>query len=348
MIYNETKHNNINPTMTFENFIVGETNRFAYTMAKQLIEEKHISYNPLLIYSKTGLGKTHLLHAIGNVALSQKKQVIYTTTENFTNIFISHIRNKIMPRFREHFRSCDVLLMDDIHDLNEKEETQKEFFHTFEKLHMEGKQIVMASNRAPKDMKNIADRLISRFVWGMVVDMQQPNTIMKKKMIEQLCQQNYIQMDNASMEYLTQNVGDSYRSIEGILVNINALSILHECMIDMNLVKKVIKEHTVIQKKQISIEAITHIVAKECHVKVIDISSKKRNKTTLKARQIVIFLAKEIGLLGAHQLVYHFDYKSISSISRSVTRVYKLMEKDESYKILIDRIIKKVKELENG
>lgn len=160
----------LNPQLTFEAFVIGESNQFAYTVARSVAENPSIQYNPFFIYGAVGLGKTHLLQAIGNYGLKLGKSVIYTTLEEFTNIFISHIRTQTMDRFRDTFRRCDLLLIDDIQFLGGKEKTQDEFFHTFNKLHSEGKQIVLTSDKAPKKIAGLEERLISRFEWGLMAD----------------------------------------------------------------------------------------------------------------------------------------------------------------------------------
>ncbi len=253
-----------------------------------------------------------------------------------------------MPQFREYFRNCDVLLIDDIHDLKGKKATQEEFLHTFEKLYMEGKQIVLTSRISPKNIKNITDRLVSRFVWGMVVDMQQSNTIIKKKMIEQLCQQNNIQLDNASIMYLIRNVEGSFRRIEGLFIRLQAISILEKRAINLSLTVELIRKSALVEKKCMSIEEVVDMVANEGKIKSLDIYSKKQYKPIVKARQLAIFLANGIGIYSPSTLAYTFGYKNTSSISRIMKRVCYLMKTNEDYKNSVDDFQKRVKDIENG
>lgn len=184
IVVKEFEYVKLNPQLTFDTFVVGESNQFAYTVARSVAENPSIQYNPFYIYGGVGLGKTHLLQAIGNCGLKLGKRVIYITLEEFTNIFISHIRTQTMDRFRDTFRLCDLLLIDDIQFLGGKEKTQDEFFHTFNKLHSEGKQIVLTSDKPPKKITGLEDRLTSRFEWGLMADIQAPNLEMKISIIK--------------------------------------------------------------------------------------------------------------------------------------------------------------------
>ena len=339
----QIKNYNLNTNSTFESFIEGESNAFPHRLSKKLWDDD-IYYNPLYIYGDSGLGKTHLLYAIGNMALQENKKVIYITTEHFTNIFISHIRNKTMHLFREEFRTCELLLMDDIQDLSGKEETQKEFFHTFEYLHMNRKKIVLTSNKPVKKLKGITDRLISRFEWGIMANIEPPHIELQKRILQSLCASHSINMPPKCEQYLLKEFGENFRIMESILIKINALSILKRCDIHSKLIYEVVNEYIIKEKEYLNLDQLTDLVAKYLNIKPIDVKSKKRYKDILHARHTVIYLAKELALYSSHYIAYYFGFKNVSSISHILKRTYSLMDNNEQYKTQIEELIKYVRE----
>lgn len=210
-----SKNIELNPHYTFENFIVGDSNQFAYTAALSVAKKPGILYNPLFIYGGVGLGKTHLLHAIGHYQNNLEKKVVYVTLEEFMNSFVSDFRNKGMDNFRKKFRECDLLLIDDIKFLSQKEKTQDEFFHTFNKLHELKKQIVMTSDRQPNKIVGLVDRLQSRFEWGLMADIQPPGLETKIAIIQSKCMLNEVSFNEDIINYIAINLGDNVREIEG-------------------------------------------------------------------------------------------------------------------------------------
>ena len=221
---NAAKSTILNPSYTFDSFVVGSSNQFAYTAALRVAEKPGEQYNPLFIYGGAGLGKTHLLHAIGHFNLVRGKQVIFASLEQFMNQFTHSLRNHTMERFREKFRKCDILLLDDIQFLSRKEETQKELFHTFNELHGAGKQIVMTSDQHPKKIAGLEERLRSRFEWGLIVDIQPPELETKIAIIKKKCELNGIRLDNDIVNYIAAHMGNNIREIEGIIIHLNAFA----------------------------------------------------------------------------------------------------------------------------
>ena len=221
---NVTKTNFLNPSLTFDSFIVGSSNQFAYTAARSVSEKLGQLYNPLFLYGGVGLGKTHLLQAIGNEQIALGKKVVYTTLEMFMNAFTSHIRSQTMDRFREKFRECDVLLIDDIQFISRKEQTQEEFFHTFNELYNAKKQIVITADRQPNKIAGLVDRLKSRFEWGLMADVQPPGLETKIEIIKKKCELDKIYLTNDVIHFIATNMGDNIREIEGTIIKLNALS----------------------------------------------------------------------------------------------------------------------------
>lgn len=207
---------NLNPSFTFASFVVGNSNTFAFNVAKAVAQNQSIKYNPLVIYGNTGLGKTHLLNAIGNANILVGKNVIYTTSEQFLNDFLVHIRNNSMERFREKYRACDYLLIDDIQFLSGKEQIQEEFFHTFNELKENNKQIVLTSDRPPKDMKGLEERLKTRFTSGLLADIQPPELETKINIIRAKCELDRIHLNDTIIHFIAANINDNIREIEGL------------------------------------------------------------------------------------------------------------------------------------
>lgn len=338
----EFEYANLDPLLTFDTFVVGESNQFAYTVARSIAENPSRQYNPLFIYGGVGLGKTYLLQAIGNCVLSTGRKVIYMTLEDFTNIFISHIRTQTMDRFRDKFRTCDLLLIDDIQFLSQKEKTQDEFFHTFNKLHAQGKQIVLTSDKPPKKIIGLEERLISRFEWGLMADIQAPNLEMKISIIQKKCEVNKIHLHTDIVHYIATHLGDNIREIEGVIIKLNALSTLLNHKITLDFVKNAIKDHIKEQTKYITIDDIVETVAKELNVKPSDIKSKKRQKATVYARRIVIYLARNLTLNSMPQLALYFGLKDHSSISHMMSKIHKTLENDENFKVVLEELSRKV------
>ncbi len=332
----------LNPSYTFDSFVVGSSNQFAYTAALRVAEKPGEQYNPLFIYGGAGLGKTHLLHAIGNFNLERGRQVIFTSLEQFMNQFTHHLRNHTMDRFRDKFRSCDILLLDDIQFLSRKEETQKELFHTFNELHGAGKQIVMTSDQHPKKIAGLEERLRSRFEWGLIVDIQPPELETKIAIIKKKCELNGIQLDNDIVNYIAANMGNNIREIEGIIIQLNAFANMMNQSITLDFAKNVVKNQLKERSENITIDDIVKVVSKELNVKPSEIKSKSRARKIVEARRIVIYLARSLTPNSMPSLAQYFGMKDHTAVSHAMKKINEMLDKDETFKAKIEELSHKI------
>ncbi|HHC11074.1 MAG TPA: chromosomal replication initiator protein DnaA [Campylobacterales bacterium] len=338
----EAKSTILNPSFTFESFIIGNSNQFAYTTAKSVAEKPGEIYNPLFIYGGVGLGKTHLSQAIGNYQINRGKKVIYTTFEQFMNKFTSHLRSQTMDRFREHFRECDILIIDDIQFLSKKEQTQEEFFHTFNELHQANKQIIITSDRQPNKITGLVDRLKSRFEWGLMADIQPPQLETKIAIIQNKCEIDGINLNRDIINFLASNMGHNIREIEGAIIKLNAYSGLMNQDLTLEFAQNVIKEQLEEKQSNISIEEIVQRVAKEQNVKVSDIRSKKRNRDVVKARRMSIYLARNLTPNSMPQIALYFSMKDHTTVSHTMRTIKGILKKDEEFKLTLEELSNKI------
>jgi len=286
----------LNDNYSFEKFVVGSCNQFAHAASVAVAKQPAKNYNPLFIYGGSGLGKTHLLNAIGLLANSihTSMNIMYVSAEEFMNEMINSIRYDRMPKFREKYRNISCLLMDDIHFFAGKDRTQEEFFHTFNTLRDSGKQIVVTSDKFPKDIPNLESRLRSRFEWGLIADIQPPEIETKIAIIEKKTQENHIELPNNVIHYIASHVESNIRELEGFLVRIGAYSSLTGREIDLDLVKEVLNNLIHQNKKnELSIEEIMKVIAGKLSVKVSDIKAHNKNKNIVFARQVAMYLARK-------------------------------------------------------
>ena len=337
-----TKSTILNPSYTFDSFVVGSSNQFAYTAALRVAEKPGEQYNPLFIYGGAGLGKTHLLHAIGNFNQDRGRQVIFTSLEQFMNQFTHHLRNHTMDRFRDKFRSCDILLLDDIQFLSRKEETQKELFHTFNELHGAGKQIVMTSDQHPKKIAGLEERLRSRFEWGLIVDIQPPELETKIAIIKKKCELNGIQIDNDIVNYIAAKMGNNIREIEGIIIQLNAFANMMNQNITLDFAKNVIKNQLKERSENITIDDIVKVVSKELNVKPSEIKSKSRSRKIVEARRIVIYLARTLTPNSMPSLAQYFGMRDHTAVSHAMKKINEMLDKDETFKAKIEELGHKI------
>ena len=339
---NSSKSTYLNPSLTFESFIVGDSNQFAYTTAKSVAEKPGRLYNPLFLYGGVGLGKTHLLQAIGNYHIELGKTVIYTTLEQFMNTFTSHLRSQTMDRFRDKFRECDLLLIDDIQFLSRKEQTQEEFFHTFNELYNANKQIVITSDRQPKKIAGLVDRLRSRFEMGLMADIQPPGLETKIAIIQKKCELDGIKLDNEIVNYIATNMGDNIREIEGTIIKLNALSSMLNHEITLDFAQNAIKDQLKEKKENITIDSIVKIISKELNIKPSDIKSKKRTKNVVNARRIAIYLARNLTPNSMPQIAVYFGMKDHTAISHAMKKINEIIDNDENFKVILEELSNKV------
>ena len=331
----------LNPHYNFERFVVGSSNQFAHAASIAVAEQPAKNYNPLFIYGGVGLGKTHLLNAIGlhTVSLYQGMNVLYLSAEEFMNELINAIRYDKMQRFREKFRNIDSFLIDDIQFIAGKERTQEEFFHTFNTLHDSAKQIVVTSDKFPKDIPNLEGRLRSRFEWGLIADIQPPETETKVAIIRKKAQENNILIPDNVAHYIASKVESNIRELEGYLIRIGAYMSLTGREIDMDLTKGVLEKllgHEGI--KEITIDEIIKAVANKFNVKKTDIKSQKRNKIFVLPRQIVMYLSRKITNLSYPDIGSEIGGKDHSTVIYANNKIKKLIGNDIKTRNLIKEI----------
>lgn len=348
--FENTKQNKstiLNPSYQFDSFVVGSSNQYAYSAAKSIAEKPGKMYNPVFIYGPTGLGKTHLIHAIGNYSLTQDKSVIYTTIEQFMNDFTYNLKNGSMDRFREKYRQCDILLIDDVQFLSNKIQTQEEFFHTFNELHAKGRQIVLTSDKPPKMINGLEERLKSRFEWGLIADITLPELETKIAIINKKCELDGISLGNDIVNYIASNMGDNIREIESAIINLNAYASLMRQEITLEFAKNVMKEQIKEKRENITLEEIINVISKELNVKPSDIKSKKRSRVIVEARRIGIYLARTLTPNSMPALASFFGMKDHTAVSHNMKKINELLANEEHFKLRVEELKHKVITKEN-
>lgn len=337
----------LNPSYTFDSFVVGDSNKIAFEICKIVTQTQATKYNPILIYGGTGLGKTHLLNAIGNEVSQKGKSVIYVTAEQFLNDYLVRINNGTMDRFREKYRKCDYLLIDDVQFFAGKEKIQEEFFHTFNELHNNQKQIVMTSDKAPKKIINLEERLKSRFEWGHYTDIIPPEFETKITIIRRKCQINGIRLDEETIHFIASHINDNIRQIEGILIKLNAQSSILGQEITIKMAKNAIKDILEKNNENITLENIIKMVSKSLNIKPSEIKSKSRTKTVANARRFVIYLARALTPNSMPVLAKELNMKDHSAISKAYKKIEEEIEENLHTKAIIEEIKVKIQEEQN-
>lgn len=332
----------LNQSFTFDSFVVGKSNEMAYNSSKAVAEKPGTQYNPLFIYGGTGLGKTHLLQAIGNDAVSKDKNVIYVTIEQFMNDFLFSMKNKNLEHFKSKYRKCDLLLIDDVQFLTGKETTQEEFFHTFNELKNANKQIVLTSDRLPSQIAGLEDRIKSRFEHGLKAHINLPELETKILIIEKKSELNGISLTKDIVQYIATNLGNSVREIEGVLIQINANANLLGVDINIELVQRVLKDQIKETKENIRLIDIISIVSNELNIKPSDLKSTKRTKNVVDGRRTVIYLARELTHNSMPDIAKFLGMKDHSSVSKNISKANELIEKDENFRLKLENLKNKI------
>lgn len=336
-----------NPKYTFENFVVGASNQFANAACLAVANLPAKNYNPLFIYGGVGLGKTHLLHAIGNHILQHRivpdpKKICYTSAEEFTNEMINSIRFEKMEEFRNKYRRMDILMIDDIQFIAGKERTQAEFFHTFNSLYEARKQIVVTSDKFPKDIPNFEERLRSRFEWGLIADIQPPDIETKVAILRKKAEIERIHLPNDVAFFLASQIDSNIRMLEGCLIRIGAFASLSRTEIDLQMAKEVLKNIIKPKEELVSIEAIQKVVANHFNLKLSDFKAKRKNKGYVLPRQIAIYLTRKLTNLSLIEIGEKFGGKDHSTVLHSIKKVEERMGKDPSFKEKIDHLMSRI------
>ena len=326
-------HTRFLPKYNFDSFVVGSNNRLAHAASLAVAQSPGTKYNPLFIYGGVGLGKTHLMHAIGQYVLKEKPyaNVAYVTSEQFTNDFIDAIRNETNIQFRKNYRNVDVLLIDDIQFLSGKEGTQEEFFHTFNELFNAQKQIVITSDKPPKDIPNLEQRLKTRFEWGLTCDISPPNyetrvAILKKKAIDE-----NIDVSDEVIDYIAEYLGTNIRELEGALDKVKFIQELEGRKVGLDTIKTTLKDVIVVKEKHLSPELIIQAVSKHYGVSFADILSAKRTQNVALARQVGMFLTKEFTDLSLDGIGTAFGGRNHSTVIHATNKVKADAEKDPTF-----------------
>ena len=331
----------LNSNYTFDRFVVGPSNQFAHAASIAVAKQPAKNYNPLFIYGGSGLGKTHLLHAIGLMTTSSYPElnVMYVSAEAFMNEMINSIRYDRMPKFREKYRNIGLLLIDDIQFLAGKDRTQEEFFHTFNTLYDSGKQIVVTSDKFPKDIPNLEGRLRSRFEMGLIADIQLPEMETKIAIIEKKMQESKIDLSPAVAQYIASHVESNIRELEGFLVRISAYSSLTNRIIDLDLVREVLKKlvkHN--NKEDVSVEEIIKVVAGQMNIKIADIKAHNKNKNIVLARQIAMYLSRKLTNFSYPDIGQKVGGRDHSTVIYANNKILNMIETDINFKKMIQDI----------
>ena len=334
-------HASLNQKYNFDRFVVGASNQFAHAAAVSVAEQPAKNYNPLFIYGGVGLGKTHLLNAIGLHAVSLYPQlnVVYVSAEEFLNELVSSIRFDKMPKFREKYRNIDYLLIDDIQFIAGKGKTEEEFFHTFNTLHDSGKQIVVTSDKFPKDIPNLEGRLRSRFEWGLIADIQPPEIETRIAIIEKKAHENKISLPKNVAHYIAVNAESNIRELEGFLIRVAAYSSLREREIDLELAKEVLKK--IIrqsEKEDVTIDDIIKTVAMKTGVKISDVKSQKKNKNIVLARQIAMYLSRKLTTASFPDIGEKIGGRDHSTVIYANNKLKRMLDADIKIKNIVDEI----------
>lgn len=328
----------LNPKYLFDTFVVGSSNQFAHAAARAVAESPAHSYNPLFLYGGVGLGKTHLLHAIGHQILHRRPdlKVLYFTAEQFVNQLINSLRFKSMHSFRERYRSIDVLLVDDIQFLANKERTQEEFFHTFNTLYTSQRQIILSSDSSPRNIPAIEERLRSRFEWGLIADIQAPDLETKVAILRRKADQDQVALPDDVALFIAYQVKSNVRELEGMLNRVVAFSSLTAKPLSLELAKETLKDILPEEGRRTTAAEIIKFVARHYGLKVSEIKSKSNSKQIAFPRQVAMFLCKELTELSYPEIGRQFNDKHHSTVMYSVDKILKLRSTDPELERTLD------------
>ncbi len=331
---------------TFDNFVIGQSNRFAHAAALAAAETPGTQYNPLFIYGGVGLGKTHLLQAIGNYALRNHAglKVRYVTLETFTNDFINSLRDDSIEGFKNRYRTIDVLLIDDVQFLQKKEQTQEEFFHTFNALYDAQKQIVITSDRHPKGLATLEDRLVSRFEWGLITDIQPPDLETRVAILRKKVRSDRIVLaDEEVLNLIASRVPTNIRELEGCLIRVVAYSSVTKRPIDVDLAREVLKDIPETPSSKVTIDLILTAVAETTGISVTEITGDKRSRTIVESRHLAMYLARELTDASLPKIGERIGNRDHTTVLHAVDKIAKLMREDREMYNRVQRLTSRVK-----
>jgi chromosomal replication initiator protein len=331
---------NLNPRFTFETFVVGSSNQFAHAAARSVAANPSRSYNPLFIYGATGMGKTHLMHAIGRELISQGKiRVIYTSAERFTNEVVTGIRLERMHQLRARYRTADVLLIDDIQIIGNKERTQEEFFHTFNELHDARKQIVISCDSPPKGIPGLVERLRSRFEWGLLADIQPPDLETKMAILDKKAELDGVKLPEDVRTFMATKSRSNIRELEGALVKLIAYSSLTGSPITMAMAQQALKHLLHEQERRITIDSIQKATADKYNIKQAQLKEKNNAKDIVRPRQVAMYLVKELTQASLPEIGRAFGNKHHTTVIHSLRKIEDLRKNDPELNKTINSLI---------
>ncbi len=341
IVVNDEMSTMLNPKYTFDSFVIGNSNRFAHAASLAVAESPAKAYNPLFIYGGVGLGKTHLMHAIGHYILhnNPKSQVVYVSSEKFTNELINSIKDDKNVEFRNKYRNIDILLVDDIQFIAGKERTQEEFFHTFNALYEANKQIIISSDRPPKEIPTLEDRLRSRFEWGLIADIQAPDFETRMAILKKKADVEKLNIPNEVMVYIATKIKSNIRELEGALIRIVAFSSLTNKEISVDLASEALKDIiSSKQTRQVTIDIIQEVVANYYNLKIEDLKSARRTRNIAFPRQIAMYLSRKLTDMSLPKIGEEFGGRDHTTVIHAYEKISNNLKKDESLQNAINEI----------
>lgn len=345
IVVNDEMSTMLNPKYTFDSFVIGNSNRFAHAASLAVAEAPAKAYNPLFIYGGVGLGKTHLMHAIGHYILqnNSKSKVAYVSSEKFTNELINSIKDDKNEEFRNKYRNVDVLLIDDIQFIGGKERTQEEFFHTFNALHESNKQIILSSDRPPKEIPTLEDRLRSRFEWGLIADIQAPDFETRMAILKKKADVENLNIPNEVMVYIATKIKSNIRELEGALIRIVAFSSLTNKEVSVELAAEALKD--IIsnkQSKQVTIDLIQDVVSNYFNLKVDDLKSSRRTRNVAFPRQIAMYLSRKLTDMSLPKIGEEFGGRDHTTVIHAYEKISSNLKVDESLQNAVNDLTKRI------
>ncbi len=330
----------LNPRYTFDAFVIGSGNQFAHAACQAVAERPSKAYNPLFLYGGVGMGKTHLMQAIGHEVKMRQPQaaICYVSSEKFTNEMINSLRYDKMTSFRDKFRNVDVLLIDDIQYIAQKERTQDEFFHTFNALHESMKQIVIASDRPPKELAELEDRLRSRFEWGLIADIQPPDLETKVAILQKKSEQEKVTLPTDVALFIASNIRSNVRELEGALIRLVAHSSLIGAEITLPYTQQVLKNFIDSQARRVTIESIQKAVAEQFGLRLVEIKAKNNSRSIVYPRQIAMYLAKHLTEASLPEIGRQFGGKHHTTVLHSVDKIEEVRKGDKDLNRLLNKL----------
>lgn len=337
--------NILNSKYTFESFVVGPSNRFAHAASMAVAESPAKSYNPLFIYGPVGLGKTHLMQAIGHEILRKNPnaKVLYITSERFTNQLINSIKTGTTIKFREKYRNVDCLLIDDIHFIAGKEATMEEFFNTFNTLYDAHKQIVVSSDKPPKEISNMEERLISRFEWGLVTDIQAPDFETRTAILRKKAERENLKIRDEVTAYIADKIKSNIRELEGALIRVVAYSKLVGKDVDESVAQEVLKDLIVETQKKITVDMIQRKIAEYFEIRPSDMTAKRRSRNVAYPRHVAMYLSREMTTLSFPEIGEQFGGRDHTTVLHAYEKIKKDIKKDQKTKSLVDKLMFEIK-----